>query len=119
MTSPVYYILVALTLTSAMISVTFFIAWRTLGEKPYALSWSIAFLAASLQWFCNIMTQVFPGFASYWLTVNGLAVIVITLGLRGHCQRTGCSWLPDNLWPYAGMVYLAVVWITVVMHPLQ
>ena len=78
MTSPVYYILVALTLTSAMISVTFFIAWRTLGEKPYALSWSIAFLAASLQWFC--------------------------------------SWLPDNLWPYAGMVYLAVVWITVVMQ---
>ena len=60
MTSPVYYILVALTLTSAMISVTFFIAWRTLGEKPYALSWSIAFLAASLQWFFNIMTPFFP-----------------------------------------------------------
>lgn len=116
MTPPVFYILVALTLTSAMISVTFFIAWKTLGKKPYALSWSIAFLAATLQWLFNITMSIFPNFASYWLTVNGLAVIVITLGLKGHCQRTGCRWLPGNLWPYAGLVYLAVVWITAVLQ---
>jgi len=114
MTSPVFYILVALTLTSAIISITFFIAWKTLGHKPYALSWCIAFLAATCQWFLNLAMPVFPNFASYWLTVNGLAVVVITLGLRGHCQRTNSKMLPENLWPHAGLVYTAVVWITVV-----
>ena len=114
MTSPVFYILVALTLTSAIISITFFIAWKTLGNKPYALSWCVAFLAATCQWFLNLAMSVFPNFASYWITVNGLAVVVITLGLQGHCQRTNCSKLPKNLWPYAGLVYAAVIWITVV-----
>ena len=114
MTSPVFYILVALTLTSAIISITFFIAWKTLGNKPYALSWCVAFLAATCQWFLNLAMSVFPNFASYWITVNGLAVVVITLGLQGHCQRTNCNRLPKNLWPYAGLVYAAVIWITVV-----
>ncbi len=116
MTSPVFYILVALMLTSAMISVTFFIAWKTLGRKPYALSWSLAFLAATGQWFCNLAISVFPNFAAYWLTVNALGVVVITLGLKGHCQRTQCRQLPANLWPFAAVVYFAVVWITVMQQ---
>ena len=114
MTSPVFYILVALTLTSAMISVIFFIAWRTLGEKPYALSWSIGFLAATCQWFFNLASPLFPNYESYWLTVNAFALVLITLGLRGHCQRTNCTSLPQNLWPYAGAIYAAIVWTTVV-----
>ncbi|MFQ5610472.1 MAG: GGDEF domain-containing protein, partial [Woeseiaceae bacterium] len=114
MTSPVFYILVALTLTSAMISVIFFLAWKTLGEKPYALSWSIGFLAATCQWFFNLASPLFPGFESYWLTVNAFALVLITLGLRGHCQRTNCTVLPQNLWPYAGAVYAAIVWTTLV-----
>ena len=116
MTSPVVYILVALTLTSAIICVTFWIAWRTLGRKPYALSWCLAFAAATLQWGFNLAIPLFPNFESYWLVVNGLAVIVITLGLKGHCQRTQLDWLPDNLWPYAALVFAAVAWITLYLH---
>ena len=114
MTSPVFYILVALTLTSAMISAIFFMAWKMLGEKPYALSWGVAFLAATCQWSFNLASGWFPDYATYWVTVNSFSLVVITLGLRGHCQRTNCRRLPGNLWPYAGIVYLAVVWTTVV-----
>jgi len=114
MTSPVSYILVSLMLTSAIIAVTFFIAWRTLGEKPYALSWCLAMVAATIQWFCNLQMYAFRDFASYWLTVSAFAIVVITLGLRGHCQRTESTWLPRNLWPFAVIAYLGLVWITVV-----
>ena len=114
MTSPVVYILVALTLTSAMISVIFFLAWKLLGEKPYALSWAVAFLAATCQWAFNLGYGLFPDFETYWITANTFALVVVTLGIRGHCQRTNCKILPDNLWPYAGIVYVAIVWTTVV-----
>ncbi len=114
MTSPVFYILVALMFTSAMISITFFIAWKTLGEKPYALSWAVGFLAATLQWFFNLAAAWFPSADVHWLTVNAFSLVLITLGLRGHCQRTECTNLPSNLWPYAAIVYSAVVWSTVI-----
>jgi len=113
MTSPVAYIVVALTLTSAMISVIFFLAYRTLGKKPYALSWSVAFLAATCQWSINLLAPQFSSFESYWLTVNAFALVVVALWLRGHCQRTNCQRLPENLWPYAGLVFGAIVWTTV------
>ncbi len=114
MNSPVAFILVALVLNSAMLSVIFFIAWKTQGEKPYALTWSLAFLAATGQWSFNLAGSAFPSFETYWLTINALGLAVITLGLRGHCQRTDCQKLPKNLWPYASLIYVAIVWFTVV-----
>lgn len=114
MNSPVAFILVALVLNSAMLSVIFFIAWKTQGEKPYALTWSLAFLAATGQWSFNLAGSAFPSFETYWLTVNALGLAVISLGLRGHCQRTDCQILPKNLWPYASLIYVAIVWFTVV-----
>lgn len=114
MTSPIFYILVALTLTSAMISIIFFITWKSLGRKSYALSWAVGFLAATFQWLFNLTSAWFPSYETYWLTVNALALALITLGLRGHCQRTECKRLPDNLWPYTGLVYAGIVWTTVV-----
>ncbi len=116
MTSQVHYIIVAMMLASATLSAIFFIAWKTMGRKKYALSWSVAFLAATLQWILNLKPNAFPSFEAYWLTVNAFALAVITLGIRGHCQRTRCQYLPDNLWPYAGLVYAAVAWATVIDH---
>lgn len=114
MTSPIAYILVGLALNSAMLSVIFFLAWKTQGNKPYALTWSLAFLAATGQWSFNIAGNAFPSFESYWLTVNAFGILVITLALRGHCQRTNCRILPKNLWPYAAAIYVAIVWFTTV-----
>lgn len=112
MISPVSYIEIAMMVVSATLSVIFFLAWKTLGEKPYALSWSIGFLGAAMQWFCNFNSDWFPNRESYWLTVNALALVLITLVIRGHCQRTDCRWLPENLWPYSLVVYVGLVWTT-------
>lgn len=113
MASPVHYILVSLIFSSLTLSVLFFIVWKTLGEKPYALSWSVGFFAAACQWLTNLNAPQFPNFESYWLLVNALALVLITLGLRGHCQRTNCQVLPSNLLPHATVVFATIVWFTI------
>ena len=114
MTSPVFFILVALAGISAMLSLLFFTAWFTLGRKTYALSWALAFLAATAQWTGNIFAASFPNPEAHWLTVNALALVFITLGVRGHCQRAECKILPANLWPYTTAVFAVIAWATVV-----
>ena len=99
---------------SATLSVIFFIAWKTLVPKRYALSWAVGFLAAAFQWLFSLQANIFPNHETYWLTVSAFALVLITLGIRGHCQRSECERLPKNLWPYAGAVYAAIIWTTVV-----
>ncbi|MEL7538760.1 MAG: GGDEF domain-containing protein [Pseudomonadota bacterium] len=114
MSSPIVYILVALTLTSAIIAATFYLTWRYLGREAHTLSWAQAFLAATAQWLCNLLSPWFPNFESYWLCANAFAIVVITLGLKGHCQRTNCKILPNKLWPMALVIYGAIVATTIV-----
>ncbi len=85
-----------------------------MGEMAHALSWSLAFLAAAAQWFFNLQPDIFPSFETYRLTVNAFALVVITLGIRGHCQRTHCQYLPGNLWPISALVLAGVIWATVI-----
>ncbi len=114
MSFPVESVLFALALNSGILSAIFFIAWKTQGEKPHALTWSVAFLATTGQWFLNLFSNDFSSFESYWLTVNALGIVAITLGLRGHHQRTSFQMGPQNLWPYAALIYTGILWFTVV-----
>ena len=114
LTPPVSYILVASALISAMLSVIFFLAWKTQGQKPYALNWSLAFLAATGQWSSIIARSDFSSFETYWLAVNAFGLAAITLALSGHCQRTNCRILPRNLWPYVAAIYAVISWFTVI-----
>lgn len=116
MTNPLFYILVALTLTSATIAVIFLMVWWFLGRKPYAISWSLGFFAATLQWAFNLAADSFPSFEAYWLTVSGLALLLVVLGLIGHRQRTRCG--PPSRWVWLGgaVVYAGIAWATIV-HP--
>ena len=100
MDSPVYYIIVAMMLASVTLSIIFYLAWKTFDEQPYALSWSVAFFAAACQWFFNLQQSWFSNYIVYWLVVNAFALALVTLGIRGHCQRTNCELLPKNLWPF-------------------
>jgi diguanylate cyclase (GGDEF)-like protein len=95
---------------SAALSLTFFMAWRNFGRKPHALTWSIAFLAGSLQWLCSLNADVFPSTEAYLLVENAFSMALVTFGLRGHCQRTKCKFLPENLWPYVLPVYAIIAW---------
>ena len=83
---------------------------------PYALHWAAAFVAATFYWLANLAVNWFPSFEAYWLTINALGIVSITLALRGHCQRTDCKSLPDNLWPYAILVFAGVFW-TMIVQP--
>jgi diguanylate cyclase (GGDEF)-like protein len=114
MTSPFFYIIFSLMVSSAALSVIFFIAWTNFGRRPHALSWSIAFFAGMLQWAVSLNSAMFPSAEAHWLTENIFAVMLITFGLRGHCQRTHCKWLPKNLFPYAAAAYAFFAWHVVV-----
>jgi diguanylate cyclase (GGDEF)-like protein len=112
--SPVIYIQAALCTTSLIIAIIFFMAWKTLGDKPWALNWSIAFVASTLYWLISLVSEQFPNHTSYWLLANAFGFAMITLALRGHCQRTNCANLPDNLWPYASLLFAGVFWTTAI-----
>jgi diguanylate cyclase (GGDEF)-like protein len=114
MTSPLYYILFALMLTCGTISIIFLMVWRFLGRKPYALSWAIAFMAATAQWTSHLIPDAFPSTEAQWLTMNGLSLLVVVMGILGHCQRTGYDLKPRLIWLVGGIVFGAVAWTTLV-----
>jgi diguanylate cyclase (GGDEF)-like protein len=113
MDSPIYYIIVAMMFASCTLSIIFFLTWKTQGKKPYALSWSVGFLAATAQWFFNLQSHWFTSREVHSLIVSAFAMVLITLVVRGHCQRTNCKRLPKNLWPQASIIYAGIVWTTV------
>ncbi len=110
MGSEYFYIVFSLMVISAAMSLTFFMAWRNFGQKSHALTWSVAFLAGSLQWLCSLNADVFPNTEVYLLIESAFSIALVTLGLRGHCQRTKCTFLPKNLWPYVLPVYAIIAW---------
>ena len=110
MGSEYFYIVFSLMVISAALSLTFFMAWRNFGRKSHALTWSVAFPAGSLQWLCSLNADVFPNTEAYLLVESALSMVLVTLGLRGHCQRTKCKFLPKNLWPYVLPVYAIIAW---------
>lgn len=114
MGSPFFYISFSLMIGSAALSTAFFLAWSNFGRQPHALSWSLAFLAGTLQWATTLNADLFPTEEAYLLVEFAFAIALITLGLRGHCQRTGCRLLPQNLFPIAALLFVAIAWFVVV-----
>lgn len=105
-----FYIIFSLMVISAVLSLTFFMAWKNFGQEKHALTWSAAFFAGMLQWGCTVNSNLFPSTETYLLAESALSIAMITLWLRAHCQRTGCGQLPKNLWPYSLAVYSIIVW---------
>lgn len=114
MVSPIFYSVFSLVVISAALSLVFFMAWRNFGKERHALTWSLAFGAATLQWLCVLTADVFPSYAAQTLTEDAFGIALVTLGLRGHCQRTHCERLPKNLAPVAMAVYGVITWFVVV-----
>ena len=112
--SPVVYIQAALALVSLMIAIVFFMAYKTLGERPWALRWATAFAALTAYWLVHLNAKQFPSFETYWLTANAFGFATLTLALRGHCERTACQYLPKNLWPVSILLFTGVMWTTLV-----
>lgn len=105
-----FYIIFSLMVISAVLSLTFFMAWKNFGRKPHALTWSAAFLVGMFQWLSTLYVDQFPSQEAFLIVESLFSVVLVTLGLRGHCERTNFRRLPANLWPYAGVVYGIIAW---------
>lgn len=114
MSSPFFYIIFSLMLSSVALSVAFYIAYANFGRQRHALTWAVAFLFGTLQFGTTLNAQSFPSESAYLLAENACAIMLITLSLRGHCQRTNCTFLPRNIWPYAAVVFLVAGLFTVI-----
>jgi len=110
MDSGYFYIVFSLMVISAVLSLSFFMAWRNFGREQHALTWSAAFFAGTLQWMCMVNAELFPTIEAYLLMEGALSMALVTFGIRGHCQRTKCKRLPKNLWPYVLPIYGVIVW---------
>ncbi len=113
-TSAVIYLQAALGIVSLMLSFIFYMAWKTLGKKPWALRWAVALVASVLYWLAHLFGSQFSSYESYWLVANACGFAMITLALRGHCERTNCQFLPNNLWPVTILIFTGVMWTTLV-----
>ena len=114
MSSPFFYIMFSLMISSAALSLIFFIAWSNFGRAPHALSWSIAFLAGAAQWAVAINERLFPSHEAYLLTEHAFAIVLVTLGLRGHCQRALSACAPQLLVTAALAVFVVSAWFVAV-----
>ena len=114
MISPFFYIIFSLMVSSAALSFTFFIAWSNFGRRPHALTWAIAFFVGTLQWGITLSTGLLPTTEIQMLAENAFAIGLITLVLRGHCQRTRSTRLPGYLFPAAAAVYAIIAWYILV-----
>ena len=114
MGSDYFYIIFSLMVISAVLSLTFFMAWKNFGRKAYALTWSVAFLAGALQWMTVLNAEYFPNLEAYLLVECAFAIALVTLSIRGHCQRTKCQRLPRSLWPIVLPLYGVVAWHTAI-----
>ena len=114
-TSAVNYIQAALGIVSLMISIIFYMAWKMFGEKPWALRWAMAFVVSTIYWLVHLCSAQFYSYETYWLTANAFGFAMVTLALRGHCERSNCQYLPDNLWPVSTLIFTGVMWTTLVI----
>ena len=93
-------------LSSVALAAAFYIAWANFGRRRHALTWALAYVVGALQFGATLSAQSFPSETSYLLTENALAILFVTLGVRGHCQRTNCTQLPLSPLVLGGIVYL-------------
>lgn len=85
-----------------------------MGRQAHAYTWGWTFVFGTLQWCGNLLQGFFLSWEAYWLTVNALSMITVSLGVKGHCQRLNFKISAAQLWVPAALAYSVIVWFTVV-----
>ena len=67
-------------------------------------------MASTFQWLTHLNKGWFPSIEAQLMTANGLALVVIVLGLIGHCQRTSYRLKATGIWIIAAAVYGLIAW---------
>ena len=112
--SAVVFIVATLVVVSAMLSVLFFLAWKTLDRGAHALTWSACFAAATLQWIANLARDVFPSPEFAWLVMTALALTAVGLAVLGHQQRVGRANHFAAIWPALIAIFGVVAHFTLI-----
>ncbi|MCW8998977.1 MAG: hypothetical protein OQK04_09705, partial [Kangiellaceae bacterium] len=110
------YIFVTMLFFSIMLSVIFFIAWKTMEDSPHALTWSIVFLIAIINSIFNVGRELFPNRDIYWILVNATSLLQQGLALAGFRQRARLPAFPAWLIGYLVFIELLIIWFTIVDH---
>lgn len=109
--TPTAVILAVLFCTNSVLSLTMGLAWRDLGKPRHALTWSMAFGAASFQWIVNATgLQLFPRAVPYLAIVAALSMTSGALWAIGCRQRAG---LPPHYFRFSiGVIAFAGIAVT-------
>ncbi|WP_395373691.1 diguanylate cyclase [Marinicella sp. W31] len=110
------YVSISLFLINIMMSVIFWLTWKTIERKPHTLLWSLLFAVAAINGALNAINQLFPNRDIYWVIVNAISLLAQWLAWSGFRMRAGRS--PYD-WRMLGLFITAellVIWFTL-MQP--
>lgn len=107
------YLHIALFFISIMLSVVFFLAWKTIEHKRHTLLWSILFATAALNGVMNAAKELFPSTEIYWILVNAVSLIVSWLAWAGFRYRANRNPFVPQVLIFLVLVELVLIWFTI------
>ncbi len=111
--NPFVYLILSLFMSSVMLAIIFFVAWRSFGRPKHALAWAVAYCFGALQWTLGALrTWLFEDDRLFWVVAGGVAVLVVSFALLGFRLWSGAP-AKGRLIALVGVgVWLAVVCFT-------
>jgi len=86
--SPLNYLLIAQAAGCLMAGAVLLIAWQSFRRPPHVLLWACALLLAGVNWTFNLLPRsALGGQSAYWIIVNGVSILLITLAFAGFALR--------------------------------
>lgn len=109
------YVTITLFFVSVALSAVFFLAWLTFDRQKHALTWSICFGVAAIQWFENIArgSGIIP-FDVYWATANLIGPTVPVIALVGYRQRANLPISGPAMAMLSLIPFFIIMWTTYV-----
>ena len=108
------YVSISMFLINIMLSVIFWLTWKTIERKPYALIWSMLFAFSVVVGAMNALNDLFPNRDIYWVLVNALSLLVQWLAWAGFRMRAGRSPYDWRMLAILIAAELLVIWFTLV-----
>ncbi|MDD8060122.1 MULTISPECIES: GGDEF domain-containing protein [Shewanella] len=116
MESPFTYILITLFFSSILLSIIFFMTWKTMGKQQYALMFSLSFLASTVLWANALFKSLFLSHNLYWMIGCSVSMLSVLLGTWGHCLRTQTRIHPATLL-VLGIIGMALTYFFTFISP--
>ncbi|WP_372941858.1 GGDEF domain-containing protein [Shewanella sp.] len=116
MESPFTYILITLFFSSILLSIIFFMTWKTMGKQQYALMFSLSFLASTVLWANALFKSLFLSHNLYWMIGCSVSMLSVLLGTWGHCLRTQTRIHPATLF-VLGIIGMALTYFFTFISP--